>query len=91
VRGLRTKTEQLILNTSDGNFDILALSETWLNIDILNSELFFKDQYKVFRCDRRINLFGKRRGGGILLAVKSDFLPESIDVSIAVERFHQLI
>jgi hypothetical protein len=48
VRGLRTKTEQLIVKTSDGNFDVLAFSETWLNVDILSSELFLLHQYTVF-------------------------------------------
>jgi hypothetical protein len=86
VRGLRTKTEQLIVKTSDGNFDVLAFSETWLNVDILNSELFLLHQYTVFRCDRRFDLCGKLRGGGVLLAVRSNYLMDSIDMSAAVEK-----
>lgn len=38
MRGLQTKTDQLIVNMCDCDFDILALSETWLNL---------KDQFKV--------------------------------------------
>jgi hypothetical protein len=86
VRGLRTKTEQLIVKTSDGNFDVLAFSETWLNVDILSSELFLLHQYTVFRCDRRFDLCGKLRGGGVLLAVRSNYLMDSIDMSAAVEK-----
>jgi len=51
------------------DYEILALSETWLNSSILNSELF-TDEYTVFRRDRCADT-GMLRGGGVLLAVKN--------------------
>ena len=44
--------------------DIIALTETWLDDNFLDSELLL-DGYNIFRKDR-----SNRRGGGVLLAIK---------------------
>ena len=44
--------------------DIIALTETWLDDNFLDSELHLND-YNIFRRDR-----SNRRGGGVLLAIK---------------------
>ncbi|PFX28347.1 LINE-1 retrotransposable element ORF2 protein [Stylophora pistillata] len=47
-------------------FDIVVLTETWLNNDFDDRELRLED-YNIFRRDRC-----HQRGGGLLLAIKSD-------------------
>ncbi|KAL0852460.1 hypothetical protein ABMA28_000634 [Loxostege sticticalis] len=50
-------------------YDVIALSETWLASDIFDSELF-NDRYVVYRRDRDSSFFHtKKYGGGVLLAV----------------------
>lgn len=51
------------------SFDIVAMTETWLNDDFSDSELQLDgplDGYNIFRFDR-----ANRRGGGVLLAINS--------------------
>ena len=48
--------------------DIFGITETWLNSNILDSELF-SDQYTVYRKDGEETVQNKR-GGGILMAFK---------------------
>jgi hypothetical protein len=48
-----------------------ALTETWLYDGISNGELFDLSTYNVFRQDRNFTLTGRRRSGGVLLAVRS--------------------
>ena len=51
--------------------DIVCLTETWLNLSFLNSELFSKD-FNVFRKDRFDTVDGEV-GGGVLIAVNINF------------------
>ena len=53
VRGLRTKCSEFYLSSSTCNFDVIALSETWLNSSFYDSELFHSD-FTVYRCDRSL-------------------------------------
>ena len=46
---------------------LVAVTETWLNENIVNSEIL-PSGYNIFRLDR----LGGRRGGGILLASRED-------------------
>ena len=68
VRGIRTKTAELLNNTSSCCFDMIALTETWLNPSIFENE-FMADKYSVFRADRDFLSTGRERRGGVLLAV----------------------
>ena len=54
------------------DYDIIALTETWLNEDISSSELGLYN-YNVIRCDRSIFTSTKSTGGGVLLAIKKCF------------------
>lgn len=49
--------------------DIIFISETWLNGNILDQELFLLSEFIVHRKDRK-----DRNGGGILIAVKANSL-----------------
>lgn len=71
VRGLRTKTVQFKRNILLNNYDIVLLTETWLLDGIGDGELF-NDAYTVWRRDRDYSSLGQARGGGVLIAVRSD-------------------
>ena len=52
------------------HLDIVAVMETWFKPDICDSEILPGNQYTIYRRDR----VDGRRGGGVLLAVKSNIL-----------------
>lgn len=70
VRGLRTKTNNLLLSLSACDFDIVVFTETWLHADIASSEL--SCNYVIYRCDRNASNSCLQRGGGVLIAIKSE-------------------
>ena len=78
VRGLRTKLKEFAENISLTNYHIILLTETWLKTDIHSSELGLQN-YLVFRNDRNLEATGKTRGGGVLIAVYSDFKATKLD------------
>ncbi|CAG4967484.1 unnamed protein product [Colias eurytheme] len=68
TRGLRTKTHTFSRQVLCNQFDIIVLTETWLNSSVNNSELF-DPRYIVYRRDRGDSKCCKRDGGGVLIAV----------------------
>lgn len=64
------------------NFDIFALSETWLS-DLIDSSLINIPGYQFIRCDR------KSRGGGIALYLKNNIKFSKIQLE-ANDRLEQL-
>lgn len=71
VRGLRTKCLELFNNILLNNYDILIITESWLQDDILNSELC-DNRYEAFRVDRNLSATEKRTGGGILVFIRRE-------------------
>lgn len=63
MRGLNTKLANVFRNSVECCYDVIAFTETWLNPDIFDSEIFCSD-FDVYRNDRLNN-----RGGGVLIAV----------------------
>ena len=88
VRGLRTKTNTLNLALSSSDYDIIALSETWLRDDICNSEL--TADYKVYRCDRNHETSALQRGGGVLIGIKNNLTSSTISIP-GCEQLEQVI
>lgn len=72
VRGLKSKIELFSQEVLNNNFDIICLTETWLNSSISSSELF-DGRYMVFRRDRESSSSVKREGGGVLIAINKHF------------------
>lgn len=68
VRGLRTKIDDFYLATAESKFDVIVLTETWLDERIYSAQLF-GSQYTVFRNDRNQENSTKSRGGGVLIAI----------------------
>lgn len=70
TRGLRTKTHDFYCNLSCCNYDVIILTETWLNNKIFNNEIF-DDRYVIYRRDRESLVNNKKKdGGGVLIAVR---------------------
>ena len=79
IRGTKSKTDDIRNSVLGNNYDLICLSETWLNDDIHSSELF-DDRYCVYRrdrCSRFKERFGKGYGGGVLVAVRKDIIVET--------------
>lgn len=69
VRGLRTKLDAFFLAVNEADFDVVVLTETWLDEKIYSAQLFGY-QYEVFRNDRNHLNSTKKRGGGVLIAIR---------------------
>lgn len=83
-RGLRTKILSFNCNTSHFNFIFIVLTETWLNSNFFSAELGLGN-YTIYRCDRSSLSSASERGGGVLIAVRSDipsFLLPTPDKSV---------
>lgn len=70
VRGLRTKAEEFYIAILSQNYDLILVTETWLNETVFDRELF-DQRYNVFRRDRSYTLISKSKkdGGGVAVAV----------------------
>src|SRR5436190_24309539 len=79
ARGLRTKTIEFKLSIIANDFEVVAITESWLCEGLASGE-FFDDRYTVYRCDRDTVTTGKRWGRGVLLAVKNNFTTEKVDI-----------
>ncbi|XP_062542037.1 uncharacterized protein LOC134210028 [Armigeres subalbatus] len=67
-----------MLAISDLSYDIIILTETWLDSRTLSSQIFGND-YEVFRCDRSADNSQKATGGGVLVAVNKKLHSNSIE------------
>lgn len=66
MRGLRTKLIDTFNESLNLDYDVLLLTETWLNCFISDNEVFC-DRYIIYRRDRLTS----ERGGGVMIAVRS--------------------
>lgn len=78
VRGLKTKSVDFMRSVISNDYDVIVLTETWLNEDISSSELF-DDRYCVYRDDRDFAATSKRDGGGCIIAIKAKYCSVRID------------
>ncbi|KAL0809918.1 hypothetical protein ABMA28_010775 [Loxostege sticticalis] len=72
VNRIKTKIHEFYLNCSNADYDVICLTETNLNCSIFDNELF-DNRYSVFRRDRDKNTSHKDSGGGVLVAVKTEY------------------
>jgi hypothetical protein len=80
TRGLRSKTSDFYLSICNLESSVVAISETWLSSDVLNSEIF-PTNWSVYRSDRNFEACGKCRGGGVLLAHKDELISRQVLLS----------
>ena len=76
VRSLLQKLPQIEILLSGSNLDFLGISETWLNASV-SSDILKIEEYDVFRKDRQDG----RRGGGVLLYMKSTLTATTLELS----------
>ena len=68
-------------------FDVVALTETWLHNSVTNHEVI-PNGYQIIRRDRQM----EKRGGGILLAVKETIKYDSLELSsVILESFSKRV
>jgi hypothetical protein len=72
VRGLRSKLRDFNCASLAENYDVLAITETWLSSDVCNNEIL-DARYSIYRNDKNALNSIKGRGGGIMLAVNSKY------------------
>ena len=70
AQSIMNKLDDLHVMVSSLQPDIIGISESWTNSNVLDSELSISG-YDIFRCDRP----NSRRGGGVLLYVRSELQP----------------
>lgn len=80
VRGLRSKTNEIAIEILNNNYDIICLTETFLNSSVESSEIF-DNRYEVHRRDRESSASKTLEGGGTLIATSKRFV---------VHRLHSL-
>lgn len=78
VNGLKTKINKFRLKILYNSYDVILLSETWLNENIFDAELF-DDRYIVCRNDRDKVSTDEKDGGGCLIAVKKCLISKRIN------------
>ncbi|XP_039439344.1 uncharacterized protein LOC120420401 [Culex pipiens pallens] len=89
VRGLRTKIDDLFLAVIDCDYDVIVLTETWLDDEIFSPQLFGTG-YVVYRNDRDTVRTGKKTGGGICIAVSKKFDSTEFPVPTDASSIEQL-
>jgi len=70
ISGMRTKAEQVYLATSQCEFGVIVLVQTWLNINFYSNEFYDSNLYHVFRKDRDSTKTHCARGGVVIVAVR---------------------
>lgn len=72
---MKSKLNELYLKSFCLHYDIIVLTETWLNESILDSEIFCSE-YSIYRCDRNIKNSNCTNGGGVLIAVRASYFSQ---------------
>lgn len=71
MRGIRSKLIELYNGLCGSDYDILVFTETWLSLDIVDSEIV-SPNYSNFRRDLSNVTSEKSRGGGVCVIVKNE-------------------
>lgn len=53
------------------DYDLISITETWLNESVFDAEILTNSDFNIFRRDRSTKVSEKSDGGGVLLAVSS--------------------
>lgn len=71
------KMRDLSISTTAADYDVITISETWLDSTIFNQE-FISNDYVVFRKDRQQSSIDASKCGGVLIAVRTGLKSEQI-------------
>lgn len=74
MRSLKNKLNEFkqSVHTNVIQYDVIALTETWLDEQVSDSELVIPG-YNFFRSDRNLQRTSKCRGGGLLLYIRNSY------------------
>ncbi|XP_055523057.1 uncharacterized protein LOC129717226 [Wyeomyia smithii] len=78
IGGMNSVVDDIRVAVSDLCYDIIVLTETWLDSRTLSRQVF-GNNYEVFRCDRNAENSRKSTGGGVLVAVNSKFQARTLE------------
>lgn len=68
ARSIRGKLIELQLTSLSCNYDVIVITESWLNESVMDAEIL-NDNYVIYRRDRCTSDSSKHEGGGVLIAV----------------------
>ena len=85
MRGIKSKLNELKASICDSDYDVIAVTETWLNSSVYTSE--FCGSYNVFRKDRDGIATGKSQGGGVFLAIGKHIKAREVDIFKEINDF----
>ncbi|XP_055528626.1 uncharacterized protein LOC129720837 isoform X2 [Wyeomyia smithii] len=85
VCGMNSTIDDYMLAFSRGCYDIIALTETWLD-NRTQSSYVLENEYNGFRCDRGLHNNRKTTGGGVLIAVRRNLKAHRIDDTTRSEK-----
>lgn len=81
IRSILPKSVALSSLVDSCSASLIALTETWLNDTVHDNNIFVSGSvYNFFRCDRQ-----NRRGGGVLIALRKEFLGVLIHIKSFLE------
>lgn len=69
---MRTKLKEINSEVNINHYDIIIVTETWLNDNINDGEVF-NAQYNIYRRDRASSALSGKDGGGVLVAVSKAY------------------
>lgn len=82
---MKNKLLDFYLSSFSFDFDVIVISETWLNESINDCEIICTN-YNLYRLDRNILNSSKKSGGGVMVAVNKNYSSELVsDLNIDIE------
>ena len=78
------KMKEIYQNLISSSFKVILGTETSWNESVKNEEVF-GNLFNVYRHDRNLSFSNKKSGGGVLVAINSDYASEEIETSKHIE------
>lgn len=69
---MRTKLNDINIAVNVNKYDVIVVTETWLNDNINDGEIF-DARYNIYRRDRESSSLAGKEGGGVLIAVSKAY------------------
>ena len=83
IRSVMNKRDELEELAARESPSLIALTETWLNADVMDSEIAVPG-YSIFRCDR-----STRNGGGVMLLVREEYTSYLLHSSSDIDGYYE--
>lgn len=84
IGGMKNRLKNFYLSTHSCNFNVFAITETWLNESIKDNEIASND-YIIFRKDRTPKNSCFSKGGGVIIGVLASINPQHIETPDDIE------